>query len=170
MKKYIAALWLGVVLAGSASFASGEERKKSSGSALRTHKVDLGQLKPADRIVDRAHELIGTRYKWGGNNARDGFDCSGLMVYLFRSEAKITLPRTAASMFSGKGKNVARHQLKRGDAVFFKTAGQRSINHVGVYIGNGRFIHAPRSGKTTRIDSLNNTYWNKHYVSARRLH
>ncbi|MPR02389.1 NlpC/P60 family protein [Pseudomonas sp. MAFF 212408] len=138
---------------------------------MNIKKPSLNRLKPADHIVGRAHELIGTRYRWGGNTVSGGFDCSGLMVYLFRSEAGITLPRSAASMFTGEGKKIARHQLKRGDAIFFKTLGhRRGINHVGVYIGNGRFIHAPRSGKTTRIDSLNNTYWNKHYVAGKRLH
>jgi cell wall-associated NlpC family hydrolase len=125
---------------------------------------------PVDRIIDRAHQLLGKSYRLGGQSVDSGFDCSGLMVYLFKSEAGIHLPRTAASMHKGKGKVVDRAQLKRGDAVFFKHNKRQPISHVGIYIGNNRFIHAPRKGKVIRIDSLSNNYWDKRYVSSKRLH
>ncbi|MGY4639758.1 murein DD-endopeptidase [Pseudomonas sp. TE24901] len=121
-------------------------------------------------VVERAHELIGTPYRWGGQTVKDGFDCSGLLVYLFRTEAGIKLPRTTTTMLASNAKTVARNQLKVGDAVFFKHNGAAQLKHVGIYIGNDRFIHSPRTGKTIRIDSLSNTYWNKSYLTAKRFH
>ncbi len=121
-------------------------------------------------LVRRAHELIGVPYQWGGTSESKGFDCSGLLFYLFRSEAGINIPRTTSSMLSSKAKTVYRDELKSGDAVFFKHNGGSRMNHVGIYIGGDRFIHAPRTGKTIRIDSLSNGYWNKSYFTAKRFH
>lgn len=121
-------------------------------------------------VIDRAHELIGTPYRWGGVSVKNGFDCSGLLVYLFRSQADIKLPRTTAGMMKASFKVVARDNLKPGDAVFFSRNGKGQINHVGLYIGGGRFIHAPRTGKNVKIDTLNNSYWHRSYKTARRFH
>ena len=123
-----------------------------------------------ERVIERAHQLIGTPYRWGGMSVGQGFDCSGLLVYLFRSEAGIHIPRTTTSMLNSKAKTVARHRLQVGDAIFFKHNGHSRLNHVGIYIGDERFIHAPRTGKTIRIDSLSSSYWNKSYYSAKRFH
>lgn len=122
------------------------------------------------KVVSRAHQLIGTPYRWGGSSVAGGFDCSGLMVYLFGTEAGIKLPRTATSIFRSSKQTIARKDLKRGDAVFFKHNKRKPISHVGVYIGNGHFIHAPSKGKFTRIDSLNNGYWSERYVAGKRLY
>jgi len=121
-------------------------------------------------VVDRAHTLIGTPYRWGGSTLTEGFDCSGLLVYLFLNEARIKLPRTTTAMQRSSAKNVARKALKPGDAVFFNGNGRGRINHVGLYIGGGKFIHAPRSGKGVRIDSLANAYWKKNFTLAKRFH
>lgn len=121
-------------------------------------------------VVDRAHTLIGTPYRWGGSTLTEGFDCSGLLVYLFLNEARIKLPRTTTAMQRSGAENVARKALKPGDAVFFNGNGRGRINHVGLYIGGGKFIHAPRSGKGVRIDSLANAYWNKNFTLAKRFH
>lgn len=121
-------------------------------------------------VVARAHELIGTPYRWGGESVREGFDCSGLLVYLFRTQAGIKIPRTTTTMLASNAKTVARSHLKVGDAVFFKHNGAAQMKHVGLYIGQDRFIHSPRTGKTIRIDSLSNTYWNKSYLTAKRFH
>ncbi|MCP8465800.1 C40 family peptidase [Pseudomonas sp. ZM23] len=121
------------------------------------------------RIVQRARELIGQPYRWGGESLATGFDCSGLLVYLFRSEANLTLPRTTASMIQQRELEVARSDLQPGDAVFFNRNGSGNTRHVGLYIGNGRFIHAPRTGQTIRIDSLSNLYWQRSYTTARRF-
>ncbi|MFH6566923.1 C40 family peptidase [Pseudomonas kulmbachensis] len=98
-----------------------------------------------------------------------GFDCSGMLVYLFKNEANIHVPRTTAAMLSAKLQKVDRHNLKPGDAVFFRTQSGTRSNHVGLYIGDNRFIHAPRTGKTIRIDSMDNSYWKKNYTTARRF-
>ncbi|TFY84275.1 peptidoglycan endopeptidase [Pseudomonas kairouanensis] len=123
-----------------------------------------------DNVVDRAHELLGTPYKWGGNSVEQGFDCSSFLVYLFKTEANIHLPRTTAAMHRSKAVTIKRSALKPGDAVFFKGNGRGQISHVGLYIGEGKFIHSPRTGKNIRIDSLSNSYWNKHYTTAKRFH
>ncbi|AZE56836.1 NLP/P60 family protein [Pseudomonas synxantha] len=129
-----------------------------------------GSSRHASKVVGRAHELIGAPYRWGGASVSQGFDCSGLLVYLFRSEAGIHIPRTTALMLSSASKFVEREHLKSGDVVFFKHNGRQRMKHAGIYIGNNKFIHAPRAGKHVRIDSLSNKYWNKSYFSARRFH
>lgn len=121
-------------------------------------------------VIDRAHELIGTPYRWGGASIKNGFDCSGLLVYLFRNQADIKLPRTTAAMMNASYKAVAKDKLKPGDAVFFSRNGKGRINHVGLYIGGGRFIHSPRTGKNVKIDMLKNSYWRRSYKTARRFH
>ncbi len=123
-----------------------------------------------DNVVDRAHELLGTPYKWGGTSEDQGFDCSSFLVYLFKTEANIHLPRTTLAMHRSKAATIKRNALKPGDAVFFKGNGRGQVSHVGLYIGEGKFIHSPRTGKNVRIDSLNNTYWNKNYTTAKRFH
>ncbi|ONH50534.1 Cell wall-associated hydrolase, NlpC family [Pseudomonas cedrina] len=123
-----------------------------------------------DGVVDRAHELLGTPYKWGGTSAEQGFDCSSLLVYLFKTEANITLPRTTTAMQRSTAATIKRNALKPGDAVFFKGNGRGQVSHVGLYIGEGKFIHSPRTGKNIRIDSLSNRYWNKQYTTAKRFH
>lgn len=152
-------------------FAASKQDSAKSSTYMR-HVSDFGSdsAKRASKVVGRAHELIGTPYRWGGTSVSSGFDCSGLLVYLFRSEAGINLPRTTKSMLNSKGKNIARHSLQTGDAVFFRHNGRARLKHVGIYIGNNRFIHSPRTGKSIRIDSLSNTYWNKSYLAAKRFH
>ena len=121
-------------------------------------------------VIDRAHELLGTPYKWGGTSADQGFDCSSFLVYLFKTEANIQIPRTTAAMHRSTAATIKRTALKPGDAVFFKGNGRGQVSHVGLYIGEGKFIHSPRTGKSVRIDSLSNRYWNKHYTTAKRFH
>lgn len=121
-------------------------------------------------VVDRAHALLGTPYKWGCTSAEQGFDCSSFLVYLFKTEANIHIPRTTAAMHRSTAATVKRNELKPGDAVFFKGNGRGQVSHVGLYIGEGKFIHSPRAGKNVRIDSLSNNYWNKNYTGAKRFH
>jgi cell wall-associated NlpC family hydrolase len=122
-----------------------------------------------ERIVARAHELLGHRYSWGGASLETGFDCSGLLVYLYRSVANRKLPRTTQSMLAQRNAAITRSQLKPGDAVFFSHNGSARASHVGLYIGDNRFIHAPSSGKTIRINSLDEPYWQRTYVTARNF-
>lgn len=132
--------------------------------------LNRDNTKRVDNVIGRAHELIGTPYRWGGASVSKGFDCSGLLFYLFRSEAGINIPRTTTAMLNSNAKTVLRHNLKSGDAVFFKHNGRGRMKHVGIYIGNDKFIHSPRTGKSIRIDSLSNKYWNKSYLTAKRFH
>ena len=125
---------------------------------------------PITRVIDRAHALLGTPNNGAGNSVGQGFDCSGLLVYLFKTEANIQLPRTTAAMQRSTAATIRRNALKAGDAVFFKGNGGGQVSHVGLYIGEGKFIHSPRAGKHIRIDSLSNSYWNKNYTTAKRFH
>ncbi|WP_370601254.1 C40 family peptidase [Pseudomonas nitroreducens] len=130
---------------------------------------DVRRTVDTHRIVARAHELIGEPYRWGGKSLEEGFDCSGLLVYLYGSIANRKLPRTTASMIAQRGNAVGREELRPGDAVFFNHNGSGRTSHVGLYIGDNRFIHAPSTGKTIRIDSLDNGYWQRSYTTARRF-
>lgn len=123
-----------------------------------------------ENVIDRAHQLLGTPYKWGGTSTEQGFDCSSFLVYLFKTQANIQLPRTTAAMHRLTAATIKRTALKPGDAVFFKGNGQGRVSHVGLYIGDGKFIHSPRTGKNVRIDSLSNSYWNRNYTTAKRFH
>ncbi len=121
----------------------------------------------ADSLISSAMGLLGVAYRYGGTSASTGFDCSGFMQHIFRRSMQISLPRTSAEQ-ARMGVAVSRGELQPGDMVFFNTAGRR-ISHVGLYIGNNRFIHAPRTGKSIEITSLGNKYWNSKYVTARRV-
>lgn len=122
----------------------------------------------ADSILERGKSLIGTRYRFGGNSTA-GFDCSGFIGYLFREEAGMTLPRSSRDMMKIDAPQVSRHDLKPGDLLFFSTAGRGRISHAAIYLGDDQFIHSSsrRSGGV-RIDSLDDTYWSKTFVEAKR--
>ena len=123
----------------------------------------------ADDLLFRAIGLVGTPYVWGGNTPASGFDCSGLIAFVYQDVAGIRLPRTTAQMMQMKGQQIPRSQLQSGDIVFFATAGRGRVSHAGIYVGEGRFVHAPSSGGTVRLDSVNSTYWNKAYLQAKRV-
>lgn len=122
----------------------------------------------AGDLIMNAMSLIGVSYRFGGNSPTQGLDCSGFMQYIFRRSMGITLPRTSAEMAT-VGQHVERANLKPGDMVFFRTSGGGRISHVGMYIGNDRFIHAPRTGRNIEITSLSSRYWNSKYATARRV-
>lgn len=121
----------------------------------------------ADQLIGSAMSLLGVAYRFGGTSAATGFDCSGFMQHIFRKTMQVNLPRTSAEQ-ARVGEHVSRSALQAGDMVFFNTSGRR-ISHVGLYIGNDRFIHAPRTGKSIEITSLSNKYWSARYVTARRV-
>ncbi len=121
----------------------------------------------ADSLISSAMGFIGVAYRFGGTTPR-GFDCSGFMQYVFRKTFAVNIPRTAAAQAT-VGSHVSRGNLQPGDMVFFRTAGPRRISHVGMYVGNDRFIHAPRTGKRIEITSLSNKYWSSKYATARRV-
>ncbi|MES2719853.1 MAG: C40 family peptidase [Pseudomonadota bacterium] len=123
----------------------------------------------ADDMAMTALTLMGTPYKYGGTSPEGGFDCSGLVQYIYRDISTVTLPRTAAEMANLAGRDVTTRELVVGDLLFFRLGSSSRINHVGVYIGKDRFVHAPRTGTNVRIDKLDNRYWMRYYDRARRL-
>ncbi|MEZ5660547.1 MAG: C40 family peptidase [Burkholderiaceae bacterium] len=125
-----------------------------------------GTAGPGDEIALMALSMIGKPYIWGGQNPGKGFDCSGLVRHVVDQAAGITLPRTSVQM-AKKGRPVSRDGLRPGDLVFF-SPGRRRNSHVGVYVGQGRFVHAPASGKRIRLAEINNPYWSRVYSQARR--
>jgi cell wall-associated NlpC family hydrolase len=116
-------------------------------------------------LVSTARKFIGIPYRWGGESAKTGFDCSGLTMTVYKMNG-LNLPRNSRAQFQA-GRSVAMDDLRPGDLVFFATNGGRRVTHVGIYAGDGRFIHAPRKGKTIRTASLANSYFRKYYVGAR---
>ncbi|NYT38237.1 peptidoglycan endopeptidase [Allopusillimonas soli] len=120
-----------------------------------------------DSLVATALSLLGTKYRYGGEAPSTGFDCSGLVIYAAEKSLGLKLPRRARDI-AHKGKAVKRTELKRGDLVFFNTLGHR-YSHVGIYLGNQKFVHAPRTGSVVRIEDMDVSYWRKRYNGARRL-
>ncbi len=115
------------------------------------------------RIVATAERCVGVPYRYGGESP-DGFDCSGLVMYVYGKHGMV-LPRTADAQYD-EGARITVKALQPGDLVFFHTAGRGRISHVGIYVGDGEFIHAPRAGKTVSHARLDNSYWRKHYAGA----
>lgn len=115
-------------------------------------------------IAIHAMGLVGTPYRWGGNTPDSGFDCSGLIGYVYRQRAGVAPPRTVAQL-SGFGQAVDRDELRTGDLVIF---GRDPAWHAGIYVGEGRFVHAPSTGGTVRLDRLDNRYWARQAVRYRR--
>jgi cell wall-associated NlpC family hydrolase len=131
----------------------------------RPHKTVVGSA-AANDVLFRAIGLVGTPYRYGGNTPAGGFDCSGLVGYVFHEAAGISLPRTTGQLAALDKPRVKRERLQPGDLVFF---GPRKVNHIGIYVGEGRFVHAPSTGGTVRLDALDGPYWKSHYLYARRV-
>ena len=98
-----------------------------------------------------------------------GFDCSGLIGYVYRDAAGISLPRSTRELIAMRVPTIGMNALQSGDLVFFATNGGGQVSHAGIYVGEGRFVHAPSSGGTVRLDSLSNSYWQKSYLNAKRV-
>lgn len=113
------------------------------------------------RVVSYAKRFLGVRYMWGGSSPRSGFDCSGFVRYVY-AHFGVTLPHSTYAQF-GDGRRVSRRSLRPGDLLFFD-----GVGHVGMYVGNGRFIHAPHTGTRVRIERLGGWYSSR-FVGARRL-
>lgn len=127
--------------------------------------------KPAEgsinRVINQALDMIGIDYRYGSATPEKGLDCSGLVKYVFEQSLNIAMPHNALAM-SKIGDKISRTDLKPGDLVFFNTL-RRSMSHVGIYIGDGKFVHAPRTGKKVQVVDLNDKYWSSHYEGARRI-
>ena len=129
--------------------------------------------RPAPASAERSEALLqallalGTDYHWGGASPATGYDCSGLVAHVFRQAWGLRLPHNARAQ-SEFGTPVSLAELRPGDLVFFNTE-HRAFSHVGIYLGNGRFVHAPRTGEEVKVERLHIHYWLRRFDGARRL-
>jgi hypothetical protein len=124
-------------------------------------------LLPASQLVVHAMGFLGVPYRWGGGSFEGGFDCSGFVQALYQQGWNVRLPRRAADQAHAT-QTIDREDLQPGDLVFFNTLGAR-YSHVGLYIGDGRFIHSPRAGASIRMESMEARYWQTRFNGARRV-
>jgi cell wall-associated NlpC family hydrolase len=120
----------------------------------------------ANDVLLRALGLVGTPYRYGGNTPAGGFDCSGLVGFVFMDAAGLRLPRSTGELMDLDAPRVSQGRLRPGDLVLFRPGGG---GHVGIYVGEGRFVHAPSAGGTVRMDRLDADYWTRAYAGARRV-
>ena len=118
-----------------------------------------------DKIIRTAVNFIGVPYRWGGESVEEGFDCSGFTMTVYRLNG-LDLPRSSRAQWNA-GVSVSRSELEKGNLIFFRTTSSNRVSHVGIYDGDGRFIHAPGKGKKVRRSSLNNRYYKKRYAGAK---
>jgi len=121
----------------------------------------------AQDLILKGLELVGINYRRGGTNPDVGLDCSGYVQVVFKEAIGKLLPRTAKEQ-SQVGDAIDRNELKPGDLVFFNTM-RRAFSHVGIYLGDNRFVHAPRTGAEIRVEDMSQSYWVKRYNGARRI-
>ncbi|KVE33817.1 C40 family peptidase [Burkholderia sp. TSV86] len=193
--RVVAGMFIGVLIAAAPS-AFADEVSSSSQNAVNSAQSDIGflpqnsQQQPngtaapaksqggaksflsgmagkAGDVVVGALNMIGVRYRWGGNTPDSGLDCSGFVRYVFQDTLGMSLPRRAEEM-SRVGEKVRMSELKPGDLVFFNTM-RRTFSHVGIYIGDNKFVHSPSTGSTIRVDDLDSSYWEKRFTGARRI-
>jgi cell wall-associated NlpC family hydrolase len=119
------------------------------------------------QTLEKALDLVGIRYRRGGSSPQTGFDCSGYVSHVFHEGLGLYLPHSAHQM-SRTGEPVAKDELQPGDLVFFNTM-RRAFSHVGIYLGDNRFIHAPRTGGSIRVEDMSGRYWVKRFNGARRI-
>lgn len=128
-----------------------------------------GGASAAPRVVFQALDLVGTPYRFGGSSPAAGFDCSGLIHYVYREAAGIDLPRTTAGLGALRTPAPAANALQPGDVVLFSVKRGGKVDHAGIYVGDGDFIHAPSSGGRVRVEPLARRYWQRSYRGARRI-
>lgn len=141
-------------------------------SALQPDSSSLPESPPSVRdratsLVVNALGFIGVKYRRGGSVPSTGFDCSGLVRYVFHDAWGLDLPRRAEQI-SHIGERIGKDQLQPGDLVFYNTI-RKTVSHVGIYLGDGQFIHAPSRGEQVRVEDMNQPYWTKRFSGARRV-
>ncbi len=139
-----------------------------TGCASTARPVPTAPATRSNDVLMRAIGLVGTPYRYGGNTPVSGFDCSGLVDFVFRDAAGLSLPRSTRELIDLPAPRIDRDDLQSGDLLFFSPDGGR-ISHIGIYVGEGRFVHAPSQGGTVRLDRLDNPYWRKAYREAKRV-
>ncbi|MBP2171238.1 murein DD-endopeptidase [Erwinia toletana] len=159
----------------------GHQRRGKNAEALASISANSGPLKMSkehrvryqkarETAMNKLMGQLGKPYQWGGTSPRTGFDCSGLVWYAYKDLVKFKIPRTANEMYHlNDAAQIKRDSLEKGDLVFFRINNRGAADHVGVYLGNGKFIQSPRTGKDIQISALSEEYWQRHYVGARRM-
>ena len=150
----------------------GKDNVRATAPGAANASRDWATITPADpaaanAVLMRAISLVGTPYRYGGNTPAGGFDCSGLVNYVYRDMLDLRLPRSSRDLAAVQGPRLAPERLAPADLVFF--GGKGNVSHVGIYVGEGRFVHAPSSGGTVRLDHLDGPYWRDHYSGAKRV-
>jgi cell wall-associated NlpC family hydrolase len=156
---FLIALLLGL-LAGCSSAPAPIGQQSASGRAVGKAQAE---------VQIRAMGLIGAPYRYGGSSPATGFDCSGLIHYVYREAAGVDLPRTTAELGALNTEKPPADALQPGDLVLFRVKGGRKVNHAGIYAGDGHFVHAPSSGGQVRLDRLDDRYWQRCFAGARRV-
>lgn len=156
-----------MALALAACGSSGKQRTGPPPAQGQWPQVQPANPAAANAVLMRAIGLVGTPYRYGGNTPESGFDCSGLVTYVYRDMLDLRLPRTSRELANVQGPRIAPGKLAAADLVFFGSKG--NVTHVGIYVGEGRFVHAPSTGGTVRLDRLDGPYWRDHYSGARRV-
>lgn len=135
-------------------------------SGQLTQAKDKASSKATDMVM-QAMDLLGVPYRRGGNSENTGFDCSGFVRHLYEKSVGFVLPRRAEEQ-ARSTEVISREDLKPGDLVFFNTM-RRAFSHVGMYVGDGKFIHSPRTGKSVKVDDMRSAYWQARFNGARRV-
>jgi len=155
----------------SAKAAKVQLAEADDGSTIKMSKSHrLRYQKARETAMTKLMGQLGKPYQWGGSSPHTGFDCSGLVWYAYKDLVKFRIPRTANEMYHLRDASpIKRESLEKGDLVFFRINGRGTADHVGVYLGNGKFIQSPRTGKDIQISALSEDYWQRHYIGARRM-
>lgn len=162
-----AALAIACLLLGACGSDNIRPSKPAPVSQRHWPQVQSDDPAAANAVLMRAIGLVGTPYLYGGNTPQSGFDCSGLVTYVYRDMLDLRLPRTSRELAQVQGPRIAPEKLAAADLVFFGSKGK--VSHVGIYVGEGRFVHAPSTGGTVRLDKLDGPYWRDHYSGAKRV-
>lgn len=170
LKTFCLASWACICLAAQAQTFTGapagpaQVQTQGQGQAANASGAS-GEASASHPAVELARKMLGIPYRWAGADPKRGFDCSGLVYYVF-NELQVRVPRMQRELFKS-AEQVGKADLKPGDLLFFHTFAR--LSHVGIYIGEGRFIHAPRRGTTVTIESMDSSYYRGRYAGARRV-
>lgn len=166
MRKITIAMALCAVFSGGPP-AAAEQTKPMAPASAGALQAAGAYIEQARDIMFYALSMVGIRYAWGGNSPQTGFDCSGLVSHVYRQIAGLVLPRDSFGM-ARLGTPVGPDELMPGDLVFFNTM-RRPFSHVGIYLGDKRFVHAPAAGQSVNVVDMRDPYWAKRFDGARRI-
>ena len=156
-------VWRGVLLVAALLSACSHAPQRTA--AVPVNPASRLGASEAQSVTVYAIGLVGTPYRWGGNTPDSGFDCSGLIAHVYQKSAHIPSPRTVAEL-KNWGTSLSPSELRSGDLVVFSKGGEAT--HAGIYVGEGRFVHAPSTGGKVRLDRLHSPYWANYQVAYNR--